>query len=161
VKRWIIGIIMLVLVIALGYPLMLVAVILASPQPLFVGTGSLASCPPTPNCVSSLTSNQDQYVAPIPYTGEAFIARSILEATLASMTRTVIIESNDNYIHAIRRSPTMRFIDDVEFVFDDDLKVINVRAAARLGQGDLGQNRLHVESIRDQFTDNLAASGAN
>jgi uncharacterized protein (DUF1499 family) len=39
----------------------------------------------------------------------------------------------------------------VEFSFDDETKVINVRSASRTGYSDLGVNRRRVEEIRKRF----------
>jgi len=42
----------------------------------------------------------------------------------------------------------LRFIDDVEFVFDDATKMIQFRSASRTGYSDLGVNRRRMEEIR-------------
>jgi uncharacterized protein (DUF1499 family) len=39
----------------------------------------------------------------------------------------------------------------VEFVFDDQRKIIHVRSASRTGYFDLGVNRNRVEEIRRRF----------
>ena len=43
------------------------------------------------------------------------------------------------------------FPDDVEFLFDDEKKVIHFRAAARLGYFDMVVNRKRMEKISMQF----------
>ncbi|HEY6084419.1 MAG TPA: DUF1499 domain-containing protein [Nitrospira sp.] len=42
----------------------------------------------------------------------------------------------------------LRFVDDVEFLFDDDTKTIHFRSASRVGYGDFGVNRRRMEEIR-------------
>jgi uncharacterized protein (DUF1499 family) len=42
----------------------------------------------------------------------------------------------------------MGFVDDTEFYFPPDEAIIHVRAAARLGESDLGVNRRRLEQIR-------------
>ncbi len=42
----------------------------------------------------------------------------------------------------------LRFVDDVEFLFDDETKTIHFRSASRTGYGDLGANRRRMEEIR-------------
>jgi uncharacterized protein (DUF1499 family) len=42
----------------------------------------------------------------------------------------------------------LRFVDDVEFVFDDESKTIHFRSASRTGYGDLGVNRRRMEQVR-------------
>jgi uncharacterized protein (DUF1499 family) len=44
--------------------------------------------------------------------------------------------------------PVLRFVDDVEVVFDDDAKTIHFRSASRTGYGDLGVNRARMEQVR-------------
>ena len=39
----------------------------------------------------------------------------------------------------------MRFVDDVEFFYDDKAGLIHVRSASRLGRRDFGVNRARVE----------------
>ena len=47
----------------------------------------------------------------------------------------------------------MGFVDDTEFYFPVDEKVVQVRAAARMGESDLGVNRRRIEQIRLAFND--------
>jgi len=44
-----------------------------------------------------------------------------------------------------------RFVDDVEFYFEDQEKVIQFRSSSRLGHSDLGVNRKRMETIREKF----------
>jgi len=48
-------------------------------------------------------------------------------------------------------SSIFRFVDDVEFYFDNAKKLIQVRSASRTGYSDLGVNRRRIEEIRKQF----------
>ena len=41
----------------------------------------------------------------------------------------------------------MRFVDDVEFFYDDKAGLIHVRSASRLGRRDFGVNRARVEAL--------------
>ena len=121
------------------------------PAPESVGTGDLAPCPDTPNCVSSQATSDAQRVEPLTYTDTPAEARERLQTVLSEQPRSEIITQTDTYIHAVFRSPTMGFPDDVEFVFDDESGVIHVRSAARMGRDDLGVNRQRVQTIREQF----------
>jgi uncharacterized protein (DUF1499 family) len=42
----------------------------------------------------------------------------------------------------------MKFVDDVEFWYDPAARVIQVRSASRVGEGDLGVNRKRIEALR-------------
>jgi uncharacterized protein (DUF1499 family) len=118
------------------------------PANLGVKDGKLAPCPTSPNCVSSLSSDREQGIAPIPFTGTAADAMARLRNIILQMKRSSIIVETGTYLHAEYRSAVFRFVDDVEFLVDDNEKVIHVRSAARLGQSDFGVNRRRIEEIR-------------
>ena len=67
------------------------------------------------------------------------------------MGRTTVVTVQENYIHAEFTSRLFRFVDDVEFCFDDDHKTIHLRSASRTGYSDLGVNRKRIERIRQRF----------
>ena len=112
----------------------------------------LAPCPQTPNCVSSETSDAHHYIKPIAYEGTVEEAKDRLRQTLLSIPRTQIVGEESTYIQAECTSWLFRFTDDVEFMFDDTQKIIQVRSASRVGYSDLGANRKRVETIRRLFS---------
>lgn len=67
------------------------------------------------------------------------------------MPRTRIVKEEPAYLRAECRSRIFRFVDDVEFEFDDAAKRIHFRSAARLGYRDFGVNRKRMEAIRREF----------
>lgn len=113
----------------------------------------MAPCPDSPNCVSSLAAPTDRvhYSEPLTYTGDMAAAKTHLLAVLSAMPRTTIVEDDGGYLHAEARSLIFRFVDDVEFQFDEANQTIHFRSAARLGRGDLGVNRKRMEEIRAAF----------
>jgi uncharacterized protein (DUF1499 family) len=122
------------------------------PADLGVKDGKLAPCPRSPNCVSSQSADKEHFVAPLSYAGSATQAAADLKNIVLGMKRANIVDEHDSYIHAEFTSALWRFIDDVEFYFDDAAKVIHLRSASRLGKSDLGVNRKRVEAIRDEWT---------
>ena len=116
-----------------------------------VTDGELSPCPKSPNCVSSLSEGQSHYVEPLTYEVSHEEAREKLISVINSMKRSEIVTAEVNYIHAIFKSALFGFVDDVEFAFDDQRKVIDVRSASRTGYSDLGVNRKRVEEIRRRF----------
>jgi uncharacterized protein (DUF1499 family) len=90
-------------------------------------------------------------VEPLSYKASQEEAREKLISVVNSMKRSEIVTAETNYIYAIFKSAIFRFIDDVEFSFDDQRKVIDVRSASRTGYSDLGVNRKRVEKIRQGF----------
>ena len=108
-------------------------------------------CPESPNCVSSLADNKDQYIDPIFYSGEPAAVQQELLNILQSFKRVRITRLEDNYILAEFRSLVFRFVDDVEFYLDDTHKVIHIKSASRTGYYDLGVNRRRLERIEEMF----------
>ncbi len=111
----------------------------------------LSPCPKSPNCVSSLSEDISHQVEPLTYNATLGEARAKLISVIKSMKRSEIVTAESNYLHATFKSFLFRFVDDVEFSFDDDRKIIDVRAASRTGYSDFGVNRKRVEEIRTRF----------
>lgn len=118
------------------------------PANLGVKDGRLAPCPPTPNCVSSQSTDKDHAIAPLSYSSSMPEAMADLKKIIQKMKRTRIVAETDNYLYVEFTSALWRFVDDVEFYFDDASKTIQVRSASRLGKSDLGVNRKRIEMIR-------------
>jgi uncharacterized protein (DUF1499 family) len=118
------------------------------PANLGVRDGRLAPCPATPNCVSSQSSDPQHAVEPLAYTAALSNAHDDLRKIILGMKRATIKIDTGTYIHAEFSSAAWRFVDDVEFYFDDAAKIIHLRSASRLGSYDFGVNRERVESIR-------------
>lgn len=151
---WLVGI---VVVIIVAYLVLRVLVVRVSPLPdnLGVQQGQLASCPDTPNCVSSYATDAEHAIEPLSYTGEQAAAMDALEQILRDLARSQIVTRQDDYVHAVLRSRMMGFFDDIEFYVSEP-GVIQVRSAARLGQSDLGANRRYVETIRQDLNTRLS-----
>jgi len=111
----------------------------------------LSPCPKSPNCVSSRSEDKSHYVEPLSYEVSQKEAREKLISIINSMKRAEIVTAETNYIHATFKSALFRFVDDVEFSFDDQRKVIDVRSASRTGYSDFGVNLKRVEEIRRRF----------
>ncbi len=121
------------------------------PSNLGVKDGRLAPCPPTPNCVSSQSVDREHAVGPLSYTSSRAEAMADLKKIVLQMKRARIVSEIGDYIHAEFTSAIWRFVDDIEFYFDDTAKVIHVRSASRLGKSDFGVNRKRVEEIRSAW----------
>ena len=118
---------------------------------LGVTQGKLSSCPDSPNCVSSQSDDPSQFIQPLSYTDSATEVKFRLQAVIQSMPRSRIVSNTNTYIHAEYTSLIFRFVDDVEFLFDEKKKLIHVRSASRVGYSDLGANRNRVEEIRKKL----------
>ena len=115
---------------------------------------TLPPCPDSPNCVSTFASREDNrhYIAPYRYSRTKADVKAVLKAVISSLPRTKLIDENDAYLHYEFTSLLLRFVDDVEFVFDDETKTIHFRSASRTGYGDFGVNRRRMEEIRSRMT---------
>jgi uncharacterized protein (DUF1499 family) len=108
----------------------------------------LPPCPSSPNCVSTQATDDRHAIAPFRYRKSRAEAKEALKETIRSLPRTKLVEEDDAYLHFEFTSLIMRFIDDVEFVFDDDTKTVHFRSASRTGYGDFGVNRKRMEAVR-------------
>ncbi len=113
-----------------------------------VSNGHLTACPSSDNCVVSQNADQKHAIEPITYHVDRDTAQKTLLKVLGVVPRTEVVEQADNYIHATSKSRIFKFVDDVEFYFPEDEKVIHLRSASRVGESDLGVNRRRMEQIR-------------
>jgi len=119
-------------------------------QNLGVKDGSLAPCPNSPNCVSTQAADAKHAIAPLTYTSTQAEALRRLIEIIHSLPRTRVVSDTADYLHVTFTSALFRFVDDVEFYFDDARKTIHFRSASRLGYSDLGVNRKRMED-RQRF----------
>ncbi|MEJ2084888.1 MAG: DUF1499 domain-containing protein [Acidobacteriota bacterium] len=110
---------------------------------------SLRPCPHRPNCVSSLASREDQYVAPFDNAEPSDM--DTLKTVLEEMDRCSVVEAGPTYLRAECKSRFLGLIDDLELLLDVESKVIHVRSASRIGYSDLGVNRRRVEALKSRF----------
>ena len=118
------------------------------PADLGVRNGNLKAPPPSPNAVSSQATGGYPQIAPIVYKGSQEQAMKALKTIIESTPNTRIIEVKPDYLYAEYTSALMGFVDDVEFYFPPNGKIIHVRSASRLGHSDLGANRKRIEAVR-------------
>ena len=116
------------------------------PHNIGVVDGRLAPPKRTPNCVSSQAdpADQEHYIAPIAFRGDF----SSVEKAVAGMRGAKLIRREGNYLYAEYRTPLMRYVDDVELLYDPQAGVMHVRSASRLGRRDFGVNRKRIEALR-------------
>ncbi len=115
----------------------------------------LDPCPSSPNCVSSQTQDAGHAIAPIRYRKSRVEAKEALKEVIRSLPRTKLVEEDESYLHYEFTSLLMRFVDDVEFLFDDETKTLHFRSASRTGYGDLGVNRTRMEQVRGLVKEKL------
>jgi uncharacterized protein (DUF1499 family) len=109
---------------------------------------SVRPCPSSPNCVSTQAEDQEHAIAPFRYQKSLGAAKEALKAAMSLLPRAALVEDDGSYLHYEFTSRLLRFIDDVEFVLDDEAKMIHFRSASRIGYSDFGVNRRRMEEIR-------------
>ena len=113
--------------------------------------GQLARCPARPNCVCSQSRTDRHVIDPLAVPADMVNPMGQLLKILQQMPRVQLVSQEDHYLHLEVRTAWFRFVDDVEFYWDQQASCIHVRSASRIGYSDLGTNRRRVERIRRQF----------
>jgi len=120
-------------------------------KPIGILNGKFHPCPKSPNCVSTHATNDKQKMNPIKFSGSLNEAKDKIIDIISSLKRSKIITNKENYIHAEFRTATFKFVDDVEFLFDDSEKIIHFRSRARSGYSDMGVNRKRMKTIGNMY----------
>lgn len=111
----------------------------------------LSPCPKSPNCVSTQSTEIRSKIEPIYYETSRGEAINKIIDVINSIKRSKIITRDYDYIHVEFRTRTFKFVDDVEFYFNAEEKMIHFRSASRIGYGDFGVNRRRMEDTRRRF----------
>lgn len=156
-KRIVIGIVVVVVLLPI-VGLATLSLLARRPTNLGVVDGKLAPCPDTPNCVSTEAADKEHHIEPIPFAGDRAASVARMKEVLAALPRCRIVTATDDYLHAECTSLLFRFVDDVEFYFDEADQTIQFRSASRVGRSDLGVNRARMEAIRTQFQSGSGAT---
>lgn len=118
----------------------------------FEGNPSLKSCPDKPNCIVSNKFDKEHYHEAIEIISDKVRAHKKITGILLKESSAKIIATNPTYIYAQFTSTFFRFVDDVEFYFED--KKVHFRSASRMGKKDFGVNKERIEKIRFKFQQN-------
>ncbi len=113
--------------------------------------GGLSPCPEMPNAVCSyFPKDQKHFLAPIPFEGSEESASERLKAIADSLPGSTLVSEDGPYLHFEFRS-LFGNLHDVEFLIDEEAKIINFRAAARQGYWDMGVNARRMNRIKQLF----------
>ncbi|MHA1913110.1 MAG: DUF1499 domain-containing protein [Promethearchaeota archaeon] len=119
----------------------------------FVGMkdGKFHPCPKSPNCVSTQSLDDKHKLQPLEYTGTIEEVKSKIKEIIATFKRTKLVTEQQNYLHYEFRTATFKFIDDVEFYFEDANNLIHFRSGARTGWSDMGVNRKRMLKVTKMY----------
>jgi uncharacterized protein (DUF1499 family) len=132
----------------------------AEPEGLGVRDGRLRPPSESPNSVSSQAALYPQHprateaaIEPLALVGEdagdgqATLAQ--LRNRITQMPGAEVVSVTTDYLYARFHTRWLGFVDDAEFWFDPQARVVQVRSASRVGRSDLGVNRDRIEALRD------------
>lgn len=127
------------------------AVLSWRPPALGVVDGQLTPCPNRPNCVSTQATDPEHRMEPIPFSGTAEEMRNQLRVALQEFPSITIISEGTppGYVRAEAVSSLFRFVDDVEFLLDEEQRQLHFRSGSRVGHSDLGANRKRMTAVRE------------
>ena len=91
--------------------------------------------------MSTQATDETHAIAPFQYKKPRAEAKEALKAACTTLPRTKLVEEDESYLHYEFTSLLLRFVDDVEFLFDETTKTVHFRSASRTGHSDLGVNR--------------------
>ena len=122
------------------------------PENLGDRRSALSPCPDRPNCVSTKSRVARHAMQPLPFKGTRNESRDRILGVIQGMTGSSIMSASDDYIHVQFKTRIWRFVDDVEFYFDDDARLIHFRSASRIGYYDFGKNRRRMKRISEVYS---------
>jgi len=111
----------------------------------------LSPCPSSPNCVSTKEERRRKRMKPIPFTQDLIFSKTKLKNIIENNSRAKLVKENENYLHYEFKTKIGKFIDDVEFLFDEKTKQIHFRSASRKGWSDMGKNKRRMKKICRAF----------
>ncbi len=121
------------------------------PTNLGIQNGQLIDCPNSPNCVNTLSDTKKAKIEAIAFEGDWQSAKQKLVKVIEDYPRTTIVKDDGKYLYVEFKTGMGGFVDDVEFILDDQAKQIHFRSASRLGYSDVGANRRRMEKVRKLF----------
>jgi len=111
----------------------------------------LAPCPNSPNCVSTQSEAKRHAMEPLPYLQTREASKERILSILKGMRRMEIVTLTESTIHVKFRTALWKFVDDVEFLFDDRTRAVHFRSASRVGYYDFGLNRRRMKEISEKY----------
>jgi uncharacterized protein (DUF1499 family) len=112
--------------------------------------GKFHPCPSKQVCVSTMSPKEDDlhYIKPIEYNDSVENTMQKIVRIVKSLKRTKILEKTESYLHVVFTTTLFRFKDDVEFLINDEEKLIHFRSQSRKGGYDWNANRNRMEKFR-------------
>ncbi len=120
--------------------------------PANAGGPQVSVCSWTPNCVSSNGKpGESKYIAPLKVRSGDKEPMTRLKALVGKMAGAKLVVEQPFLLKYEFTTPTMKFIDDVQFVYIPTMNYVEMRSSSRLGISDFGLNSKRLEEVRSAF----------
>jgi len=139
---------LLIIIAICGFGMLVYGCSSKRPSDIGLNNGRLATCPDSPNCVSSQANDESHAIPPLTMSGESTLVMNRLAQIISTMPGAKIVNHENNYLHAEFTSKFWRFVDDLECYYDQMGGKIEIRSASRIGYSDFNVNRQRVEKLR-------------
>lgn len=110
-------------------------------------TPPLPPCPKSPNCICSLDKKSRKRINALEFNGDILESKNKLKEIILSIEGTILAKEESNYLYFEFSTSIGKYIDDVVFYFDTEVKQIHFRSASRKGYGDFGANKRRMKRI--------------
>ncbi|MDA7512783.1 DUF1499 domain-containing protein, partial [Verrucomicrobia bacterium] len=94
---------------------------------------TLETCPNSPNCVSSQSSDPGHHIQPVRFFIASDKAWHTWKELIQAQRNLVTFDADRLHLKAIFATPIFRFKDQVTCLLDQESRIIHVRSASNLG----------------------------
>jgi len=122
---------------------------------LGVTNAKFSPCSQKPNSVSTQTTQDIKKVDPLAFNGTLEETYELILKSLKGLKKNDIVTKESNYLHVTFTSKLFKFVDDVEFYFDEKAKLIHFKSASRVGYSDMGVNKKRYLKFKETYLELL------
>ncbi|PSW19588.1 DUF1499 domain-containing protein [Photobacterium sanctipauli] len=106
-------------------------------------------CGEKPNCVSTLDTREDHYLAPYELTQSNSTSWDKIKQLALTLPGVALAEEKEGYFRLESTSKVFKFVDDFEVKLLE--QQLEVRSESRVGYSDFGVNRERAEQFRQRL----------
>lgn len=111
-------------------------------------TNPITPCPNKPNCVSSLHKKAKHKWTAFPMFWSKAIAMDKIKRLVLTQDNIRLSKELPNYLSFEVKTNLGKFIDDLEFYFNEKEQVIHYKSMSRIGYYDFGANKRRVKKLK-------------
>ncbi len=118
-----------------------------TPADLGMKNGQFKPLSSKPNGVSSQAEDTTKFVKALSFIGDVETTKDHLLEACESFGKCTVMVNEEDYMHVVFTTGTMKYRDDVEFYFDKTNEIVHYRSESRIGYSDMGLNKERYEAI--------------